>query len=496
MKKANKIKICAFVILLIASLSNCPAQEPKSSNSASAIRLSLADVSELALLNSLDVQIAKYDAYIKRTSLGEAESIFDTFLNAEVNYLRDKKSQPTSILGTDSKEYGFSLGLEKKLPTGTAIKLDAVGSKNRSNSVFSTLNPYNEASLQASVTQELGKNFFGLADRASIKITKLDIENSDFTSLDNIEEALFDVQRAYWNLIRRTEELDISEETLDNAEMLYEAYKEKYSIGLVEESEFLAIEALLYARRSDLLVSKLNRQTAKNELLFLLNQGRYQQDIITLDDFNFALRKVDLYKALENAIDKRRDYKRINNKIKKNNIELVVSKNALWPQIDLEASFIRNNLSIERSQAWEDAGEGANDEISLVLSLRMPLENRQAKAGLQKVNYQKVQLLLDLKRTERQILLDINNKVNDVNTLEEQVEMYKHTVEIHRKKLAEQVKRLHFGRSNVDTLIDYEQDLLDARRLLAEKLYDYKVALTELDLIKNSLLDQYWQEPL
>ncbi len=454
------------------------------------------DVSRLALVNSLDIQIARFDAYMARTSLGEAESIFDTFLNAEGSFSRDKGATASTLLGTDSKSHSYSLGIEKKVPTGTTIEIEAAGTKTRSNSAFSSMNPYTDASLTATITQELGKNFFGLSDRADIKITKLDIENSDFTSLEDIEQALFDVQFAYWMLVRRQEELNIAEEMLDTAEELYNTYKEKYELGLAEETEFLAIEALLYSRRSNLLVAKSNRKTAKNNLLFLLNQGQFHYDVDATEGFGFELEGVNLYQALKGAVENRRDYKRVSNKLKKNAIEIVVKKNALWPQIDLEASFSRNNIALERDKAWENLLEGANDEVSLTLTFSMPLENRKAKSQLKKVNYQKAKLLLELKRTERLVLLEINDKVNEINTFKEQAELYKATVKIQAKKLEQQIKRLRFGRSNVDILIDYEEDLLQARQQLAVKLFDYKVALISLDSITDSLLDKYWQEPL
>lgn len=513
MKKAEKINNCVSTILITGLvfilagstfIDQVFPQTPQDSNVEGLdsqtryfpIKLSLKSVSDLALANSLDIQIAKFDAYIKRTSLKKEESIFDTFLNAQVLYLRDKKSQSTTFAGTESKEHSFSLGLEKKIPTGTTITVDAVGTKKRTNSVFATLNPYNEASLQATIVQELGKNFFGIADRADIKITKIDIENSDFTSLDDIEKALFKAQQAYWRLVLRVEELLIAQDMVDNAEKLYDAYKNKYSLGLAEESEFLAIEALLYERRSNLLVTKSHRIAAKNNLLFLLNQGEFEQEVIPEEDLNFALNSINLYQALKDAVGTRRDYKRANNKIKKNKIEIVVSKNALWPQIDLKASLIRNNIGLARGQVWEDAGSGANDEISLKLTFKVPLENREAKADLERVKFENAQLLLDLKRTERLILLEINNKVNEINTFKEQAELFKAIADIHDRKLQKQIKRLKFGRSDMDTLIDYEQDLIVSRRLLALRLFDYRLATTELDLIKNSLLDKYWQGPL
>jgi len=463
---------------------------------ATIIELSLEDVSRLALENSLDIQIAQYDAYISRTSLDDAQSIFDTIFSAGAAYSRDKKAQASTVAGSQTKKHSFSLGLEKKLSTGTTLSLDATAAKTRSDSTFSSLNPYNEALVELTVKQELGKNFFGLADRADIKLTKLDIENSEFTALDDIEEILYQAQKAYWNLVLKNEELAIREDIFNSAKHLYEIYQSKHSIGLVEESELLAIEALVYTRESDLAVAGLEFETAKNNLLFLLNQGDFKDKIKPKDKLSADSDKVNLYQMLEESIGSRRDYKRIKNELKKSKIDLVVKKNALWPQIDIEATFARNNINSQRSSAWEGISGNSNDEISLGLTIEVPLENREAKAELEKIRLEDCQLLLRLKRVERLILQEINDKVNQVNTSDNQVKLYRSIIKLHQKKLDNQIKRIGYGRSNADTLIQYEDDLLKTRLALATSLYTYRVSLIGLDLTKNVLLDKYWQKPL
>ena len=492
MRRIRNRKVIIIFILALGLAGNLYSQD----KSKPSIELSFEDVTRLVLENSLDIQIAKYDVYISRTSLDDARSIFDTIFSAEASYVHNKKAQNSNLAASDTKELAFSLGLEKKLSTGTTIALDATTTKTRTNSTNSILDPYNEALAGISLTQELGKNFFGLADRADIKLTKLDIENSEFTSLDDIEEVLYKSQKSYWNLVLKKEEFTIAEDMFKTAKRLYDIYQDKYGLGLVEKSELLAIEALIRIRESDVYAATLNLETAKNDLLFLLNRGDFSDQVNPKDNLACLVTTVDLYQALKESTFTRRDYKRMKNELEKNKIELVVKKNALWPQIDLEASIIRNNLDSQRSGAWEGLNGNSNDQISFKLTFEVPLENREAKAELEKVRLGKSQLLLQFKRVERLILQEINDKVNQVNTTENKVKLYQTIVRLHQEKLDNQIKRLGYGRSNVDTLIQYEEDLLKARLSLASNLYTYRMSLSELELTKNTLLDKYWQEPL
>ena len=462
----------------------------------SAMNLSLESVSDLALKNSLDIQIAQYDAYISRVSLKDAESIFDTFLKADVSFNRDRKTQISTFSGTEAINREYSLGIEKKISTGTKFSLDTSGSKSKTDSVFTSLNPNYEVMAGISLKQELGKNFFGLADRSKIKITKIDIENSEFTSLDRIENILYNAQKAYWNLVLKNEEILIKKDMFREAEKLYKIYQDKYLIGLVEEAELLAMEALLYTRESDVSIAALAKETAKNNLLFLINKGGFDEDVRPEDSLLCSPKTVDLHEALLNAARYRRDYKRVNNELKKNKINIVVKENALWPEIDFEATLTRNNLNSEYNQALEGIGKKDNDEFLFKLSFKIPFENREAKADFEKINLEKKKFLLQLKRVERLILRELNDKVNQVNITRGQVRLYEKTVDIHKRKLDKQVQRLKSGRSSSDVLVRYEEDLLNARLAFVSYLFNYRVSLIELDLVQNTLLDKYWHDPL
>jgi len=84
-KRTILISICLLMLTL-----GTGAEEEKS------YKLTLADVSRLALENNFEVQLAKYDAWIARTRENVAESIYDTIFDAEVSY-RKNEQRSTSI---------------------------------------------------------------------------------------------------------------------------------------------------------------------------------------------------------------------------------------------------------------------------------------------------------------------------------------------------------------------------------------------------------------
>ena len=482
--------------MLVISLRCFGQEDPESQSAELAWAVSLEEITQLALENSLDIQIAKYDAYIKQTALPRAESIFDTFFTIRGGYFDDTTKQPSTVFGTKTGQTSYAFGVSRKLPTGTEISIDASNTRNFTNSPFATLNPYHEARAGISLRQPLGKNFFGLIDRADIKITKIDIENAQYSSLDDIEEALYNAQVAYWNFVLKCEELRITEGMRQEAQRLYNIYKEKANIGLVERVDLFAAEANLKTREANVLLVELQKEQAKNDLFFFINVDDLSiklapRELLQIDPYS-----VDLYQALTEAVEYRRDYKSIKNQLEADDINIVVRRNERWPQIDLEASFTRNGLNRKYKPSWEEVGGKNYRELFVGLSIKFSLEKQEEDANIEEANLQKEQDLLLLKRTERLIFKEIHNQVKEVNTLKDEVLLIFAIADLQENKQKEEFKRLKYGRSNSDLIIRYAEDVLQARLALAKSLFLYRVSLIDLELGKNTLLDKYWREDL
>ncbi len=460
------------------------------------IYVSILDITKLALKNNLDIQIAKFDAYIERNSLLEAESIFDTFFNAQIDYTKNKLDTASVLLGTTSLTNDYSLGITKKNPFGTTLTLNAYNRRIWSNSSFYSLNPNTEANVEISLAQSLVKNFFGFSDRANIKITKINIANSDFSSLDSIEFSLSIVQKAYWEFVFRYKQWQIKKDMLKEAQNLYEIYKRKIKIGLVEKPDLLAAEANVLLRKNDVLNAEMLFKEAKNNLLYLLNITDVDKNILPLDSLDTTTENFNLYEQLKVAINKRRDYKIIKNQISASHLDMVLKRNALWPEVDLNVSFIKNGIDLNYKDAWREVSSESNYSWSVGVKVNFPLERRKEKADYNKAKLNEAKLLLLLKKTERIIFKEINDSITEVNILASRIKTLRNIVELQKRKLSAEETRLRYGRSSSDILIRYQNDVLNSRLLLTEMLFSYRIALVELARKKNTLLSQYWKGEL
>ena len=496
LKKIKNILAIVFVgitMLLSGYLRPCFAQE---SLRGSKLEASVTEVSQIALKNNIDIQIAKYDSYIKRTDLESVNSLFDTVLNAKWFYLNDQKKSSSALLGTKSVSNDFFLGLSKKISTGTTLGVSLEAARNSTNSAFAAVNPSHEAAVKISIHQPIGKNFFGLIDRGIITLTKLEVERFDYTALDRIEQSLYLTQQLYWGLVLQYHELGIAIQMLKRAQDLYTTYQDKHALGLVEEAELFAAKANVTNRQAGIITIKHNVLQAKNELLLSLQEGNLTLEIIPLDSLITLGAPVSLEESLRIAMCSRRDYQGAKNDVEAKKINLSMKKNNVWPQIDLDATYLHNGLETSKKKAWSGISSENNPEWYTGISASIALENSAAISEKRKAQLEKSKALLQLKKIEHAIVVDISNKVDALNTSLKAIGLRSEVVVLQKKKLEFEEQRFNAGRSNTDILIRYQEDLLNAQLAYAREAYDYQVSIVEWKLSQNVLLDEFWQGKL
>ena len=500
MKKNIGVAVVAIGLLLGGAVSGrqitCAAQALNDTaaegQSRAVYALTLEETSRLALRNNFDIQLAKYDTLISRTSLGQAEAIYDTILEASVGYRNNQNKPTSSLLGSKSLENNYDVGLSKKFSSGSTVSADSNNNRSWSNSAFSTLNPTHDASLQLTLQQDLGKNFFGLQDRGRVALTQVDIQAAEYTTLDKITAHLAQVQEAYWDLVLAYEQLGIEQHMVEQAKRLWEVNQENEVHGLVEKPDVLAAEANYKEQLNQLLLAENQLQTKKNVLYLMLNITEEQADIKPLDVLSVDDPLPDLTQSLKDAFDNRYDYKQVMTSVKSYDLRLSLKKNALWPEINLKTSLARNGVDDHFSQAFEQVWDEDNPDFYAGLHFRIPLENREAKAGLESVKLEKARILVALKLLERQIAVGIVDQVRLCHVLKEIALNAGMIAGIQEQKLAEEEKRFSSGRSDTDTVIRFQQDLLRSKLTASEARFNYKVSLLRLQQLQGTLLDVYW----
>ncbi|MFH1854589.1 MAG: TolC family protein [Candidatus Omnitrophota bacterium] len=441
----------------------------------------------MAMQNNLDIKLAQLDSKIKGTELSYKEAIFDTILSGKIDYTNNQLKPASSLSGSKNITNNYNIGIDKKLKSGTDVSVDFTNQREWSNSAFISTNPYHNSQVEIGITQPVGKNFFGLIDLGNIKIVKEEIKNAGLDSYIKIEEAIILAEKRYWDMVLAVEEFRIKKEILKKAIRLFNQYRNKLKIGLVETGDVLASEANMHVRESDLLLAHNAVLSAQEALRLSLNLANninlVPVDKLLCQDFNTAF-----IESLDAAFENRRDYMSRKNDIEAKNIKLKMKANSRFPEIDLKATFATNGLSDKYYRAVEGIAEDSNPEYYIGLEFKFPFENNEAESEYDKAGLEKTRAIINLQKTERQVISDVDEAFRKLVVNRANITKMERVENLQKGKLFQEEKRFKYGRSNSDMLIRYQEDLLNAQLSTQKAYFNYRVSMLDLMAAEDTFL--------
>lgn len=453
----------------------------------STLLISVDNVRLIAANNNLDIKLVRLDSKIKGTELSYKEAVFDTVLNGTIDYTDDQRKAASSLAGSRTRTNNYNIGVDKKLRTGTDVEIDFTNKREWSDSSYVSPNPYHESEIAISITQPIAKNFFGLIDRGNIEIIKQEIKNAELDSYIKIEDAIISTEKAYWNLVFVREQVRAKKATFKKSIRLFNQYRRKLKIGLVETGDALAAEANMHIRESDLLLVSNELKTAEELLRLKLNIENeirlYPTDTLHVNYFDTTLKE-----SLTTAFENRRDYASNKNDIEAKNIDLNMKSNSRLPEIDLKATFAQNGISGKYYRALSDVFEDSNPNYYVAIEFEYPLENNLANSEYEKVTLEKAKAIINLQKTERQIISDIDGSIRNLSVNKVNISKMERAENLQKGKLFQEEKKFKYGRSNSDTLIRYQGDLLNAILMTKKAHFDYRISILELMAAEDSFL--------
>lgn len=494
MKGKHYIDLILTVILLSGFCSSAVSAEGSEDipmeSPAGPRHLSLENCVLFSIRNSFEVKMAKLDLLIAGTERMLSESIFDTTFFGEAGYREDKSQQLSVFASDDNQSNEYSAGLTKKLITGTTLTASVGDTRGWSNTAFISRNPAHEAKFELEAVQSVGKNFFGYVDRRELSVTRLAIKNSDLDTKDRIEEVISNTAKSYWRKVFAKLSLDINVIMLEKARELHKTNTRNYDVGIMEKGDFLSSQANVLLREKDVLLAENDHKRAEEDLKLLINLDR-SAVISSMDLFPDLVMEYDLPDWLKMAFENRRDYLIGKRDIDIKNLELQMKKNNRWPEIDLTLSMAVNGLDNDIRKAIDKTTGFDNTNYFAGVEFSVPLENNLARSEFKKAAFQKEKALIELKNLERNIITEIANAYRDVKTYEINLSTINAAVLLQKEKLEAEEKKFGHGRSSTKTVIDYQQDLLNARLDNADAMLKLQESRIDLQRAVNIMLREY-----
>ncbi len=441
--------------------------------------LSESDVVTLVLRQNLDTLAQALDPQIAQTAVTQVQSRFDTLISGQVFYDLDQSEKENIVYGTDNRALLFEARVQKKLPQGVEGAMTLSNRRDSSNSPFATAPVLYEQTLALEARAPFLKNRFGKTDRGEVAYAQAQQEITRDQSLQRVEDITFQVVRTYWNLVAAQDFLQVTQRFLTMSEEFLRVTRDKKVLGISEDPDVLAAEALVLRRKTEVL-------RAKNLIQDLRENLRNQLDLrggiapMPKEDLGLQLKKVSQETIYAEALKNRSDYQAILKEAKAQDIRIAVAKDQKLPGLDLVTSLELNEIEPEEEAFLFGSLSGVNPRWLIAAQFTVDLENRLAKSSLERGRLEKARALIRIKKLENDIAIDIDEAYRELQLQRQEEANYTAVSALEKKKLDIEVKNFSIGRSSSDIIVRFQDDYLNAERERLESELRVKQAWVRL----------------
>ncbi len=481
-------------------------------------RLTVAEAVHQALLHNPGVAAQRLTPLRQRQDIRSAEAIFDPILTGEVNKDRRKAPNSSALSGVrvnTSENFNANMGFLKTLRTGGDFAIDFTNNRFVSNARFQGLIPQYEPELVFSLNQPLLRNFGLNFAYLLVDVTKLQSEAAAWTYRAQLSDFVKRVIAAYWVVVFTKQNLVVQQEALALAQQTLRENNERVRVGLLAPVAVKEAESQAAAREQQVIVA--NNQL--DNALRLLRQIVYLQEgdsfiprpIEPIEQPRTTPVTVDANAALNLALEQRPEVHAQTLDLKSKQVTARVRENQLLPRVDFVGNFGLNGLSgdavtvVDPSTGqqvqtpfdgpyWEALDRLTSKKFYSYLAgveVEIPIGNAAAKSEYAKAKIDVSQSELMRRQLFSDISLEVSTAVNDVVANIKRIQSSRVARELAEENLRNQQKRLEVGIATTKDVLDFQDDLTQARGIELQAATDYNISLAELARAQGTLLDEY-----
>ncbi len=475
-------QVLQSVILVLLLISIVSADE--------GIELTLQDAVRMAIENNLGLKVERYNPKIVEQEIAIEKAVFDPVASLNLSESYEKALSPSVLTSSEQRTLDINLTLTGKVTTGTEYTLKGDYQRFRGNSGFLTLNPYHLTELSLTVSQPLLKNFGRAIQTTMIEVSKHNRAIAGYGLKKTAEELAEKSVRAYLNVLIAREAVRDARLSLRLAKETLKEVKAKIEAGVLPRVEIYKAEAELALREEALLKAENNLKDQIDALKMILNID-WQKEIRITEPSVDTDRYPSLDESVELALLNRTDLKEAREEIKKMELLSRFYKNQALPDLELFSTVGISGLGDSTSEAFDRLDDTDSRNWTIGLSLQIPLFLRAEKARYMKARYEQERAQASLEEARRKAVLEVRRAWRKVILARKRIDAMTKTRVAAEKRLQAEQGRFSEGLATLIDVLKFQQEYTES--LLEEKkaVYDYLLALTELEKTKGTILHSY-----
>ena len=486
------------------------------------VRLSCPEAIAKALEGNFDIRIYRRMSAQDQARFEAARARFDPYFltSANVRKYRYPTVRILDVGGTPVSDVEVNPGMNRQLSTGfhgllqtgTTWSLTLQGQREDTpRSAWYGINPRQTILVNLTLTQPLLKGGWLPFNMADVRIAANDAALGRALYEEQVAEVVAETEKAYWDLVYTVKKVRVQEEAYREARTFLALTQERRAVGYkASELDVISARTQVETLKSELVTAYSQLLAARDALLLRMNptsertflearrgavgEARFKIEDIYVEPTSepvFESIEVNIEEALDRAFRRRPLYLTYKLKEKNQQVEIERRRNELLPRLDLVAEWNQHGLEKTLSDAFSELGSGKYYSWYLGAQFELPLFNRAARARLREAEEMLWQLSFERKKFENSLVADIVKAVRELRSTTWQVRSTRTAAELARKQLEGEKKRLESGTTTSYTVLQMQNDLLDAQLKALKAAVAYKTALVNLKRAEGTLLDEY-----
>ena len=415
----------------------------------------------------------------------------------------------TTALITEQRQYQASYS--QNTDFGLNGQLTFGNTHDKFNSSSFQINPYNQAYLDLTVTQNLLYGFGTPVLGRNIRVAKNNEKASMLQFKQQVITTVSAVLNLYWDLVSFNQDVKARKDELATAQALFEDNKKQVQIGTLAPIEVTRAESQVYTSQQDLLISQTNLLQQETVLKNALSRNGVaspllaEVHVIPLDTIQVPEKDEikPITDLVSEALRHRTEIAQDQINIDSTKINLVAVKNELKPTLQVFAELTNRGLAgaVVPGQGTDPFIIGqlgtAIDQIfrrnypsySAGLSLNIPLRNRAAQSDYATTALGLRQQELQLQKAINQIRVDVQNAVIGLRQARVRYDSAVKARILQEQTLDADQKKYKLGATTVFAVVQDQQNLATAESTETQSLANYSHARIAFDQALGTTLD-------
>jgi outer membrane protein len=352
------------------------------------LELTLQDAVELALENSLDIAVARYNPWTAETDILRTKSggqgrgttgadfgtstanitpnnpfvSYDPVITSTIGidsritpvnnpFLSGTGSASNTLIGLQSHTAIYNFGYNQSFTPGTTVNI-AWDNTRSSSSAANFFNPSVQSSLTAGFQQQLLNGFGFFVGRRNILIAKNNRKIADLVFMNQAITTVTSTINAYWELVYAREAVKVQEQAVAVSDKLYNDNKKQLEIGTMAPLDVTRAESEVSSDRQNLIVAQTTKLQDEQVLKNAITKNPLAPNLINVEiiptelpSTASAVESGSFEDAIQEAFGKRPDLQEQFWNLKNADIEVRVTKNALLPTLTLSGQYGSSGLA-------------------------------------------------------------------------------------------------------------------------------------------------------